>query len=357
MHSLSPDSTISHYRVKELIGRGGMGEIYKATDLHLGRVVALKTLSPNLTADQSAHQRFMREARAASILSHPSICTVFEVGKDGDLLFIAMQYVQGKTIHEMLALGPIPVETAVSYALNVAEALEEAHKNGVIHRDIKPSNIMVNDRGVAVVLDFGLAKQVAYLEAMSDESPAMMQVTTAATIVGTPQYMSPEQIRGEASDGRSDIFSFGTTLYEMLTGDRPFKGRSRIEVMHSVLNDEPKPISMIRPEVGCELNRIVEKALKKEPGMRYQSASELRLELVEYSQGERRFARGASVPSEGSFTATAETRILPTGSLGESTARILSPFISSRSLLILLIATGRTSQKTDDPSGTRTGRE
>lgn len=268
MSSLSPDSTISHYKIKELIGRGGMGEIYKAVDAELGRIVAIKTLSPALIADQSAQQRFLREARAASILSHPSICTVFEVGKEGDLVFIAMQYLQGRTIHELLAQGPLPIESALSYALDVAEALEEAHKNGVIHRDIKPSNIIVNERGSAVVLDFGLAKQVSsFSSALTDESPTMMHVTTAAAIIGTAPYMSPEQVRGEAVDARSDVFSFGATFYEMLSGVRPFSGRSQIEAMHAILHEEPKPLNKVRREVGRELERIVTRALKKEPGI------------------------------------------------------------------------------------------
>ena len=326
MSSLSPDSTISHYKIKELIGRGGMGEIYKAVDVELGRVVAIKTLSPALIADQSAQQRFLREARAASILSHPSICTVFEVGKEGDLVFIAMQYLKGRTIHDLLAQGPLPMESAVSYALDVAEALEEAHKNGVIHRDIKPSNIIVNERGSAVVLDFGLAKQVSsYSSALTDESPTMMHVTTAAAIIGTAPYMSPEQVRGEAVDARSDVFSFGATFYEMLSGVRPFSGRSQIEAMHAILHEEPKPLSKVRREVGKELERIVTRALKKEPGDRYDSVSELKLELIEYIQRKGLQIRSASRPTAENSSITVKTRILPTGSFASRTSRILSP--------------------------------
>ncbi|MEK6286319.1 MAG: protein kinase [Acidobacteriota bacterium] len=340
MSTLSPDSTISHYKIKELIGRGGMGEIYKAVDLELGRVVAIKTLSPELTADQNAHQRFLREARAASILSHPSICTVFEVGKEGDLVFIAMQYLQGRTIHELLTQGPMPIESAVSYALDVAEALEEAHKNGVIHRDIKPSNIIVNERGSAVVLDFGLAKQVSsYLSKLTDESPTMMHVTTAAAIIGTAPYMSPEQVRGEAVDARSDVFSFGATFYEMLSGVRPFTGRSSIEAMHAILHEEPKPLSKVRREVGRDLERIVTKAMKKEPADRYDSVNELKLELVEYIQSKGIQIRGASTrPSAVSSPMTIKTRILPTGSFVSTTSRILSPRVRLPVAVIVPIA-------------------
>jgi len=343
MSSLSPDSTISHYKIKELIGRGGMGEIYKAIDVELGRVVAIKTLSPALIADQSAQQRFLREARAASILSHPSICTVFEVGKDGDLVFIAMQYVQGRTIHDLLAQGPLPIEGAVSYALDVAEALEEAHKNGVIHRDIKPSNIIVNERGSAVVLDFGLAKQVpSYSSALTDESPTMMHVTTAATIIGTAPYMSPEQVRGEAVDARSDVFSFGATLYEMFSGVRPFSGRSQIEAMHAILHEEPKPLSKVRREVGRELERIVTRALKKEPRDRYDSVHDLKRELVEYVQSKGLRIRSASTrPPADNSSITVKTRILPTGPTGSfasRTSRILSPRVRLPVVVIALTA-------------------
>ena len=340
MSSLSPDSTISHYKIKELIGRGGMGEIYKAVDVELGRVVAIKTLSPALIADQNAQQRFLREARAASILSHPSICTVFEVGKAGDLVFIVMQYLQGRTIHDLLAQGPLPIESAVSYALDVAEALEEAHKNGVIHRDIKPSNIIVNERGSAVVLDFGLAKQVSsYSSALTDESPTMMHVTTAASIIGTAPYMSPEQVRSEAVDARSDVFSFGATLYEMLSGVRPFGGRSQIEAMHAILHEEPKPLSKVRREVGRELERIVTRALKKKPEDRYDSVHDLKLELVEYIQSKGLQIRTTSTrpPSENS-SITVKTRILPTGSFVSRTSRILAPRVRLPVAVIVLIA-------------------
>ena len=162
MSSLTAESVISHYRIKEMIGRGGMGEVYKAVDIQLGRVVALKTLLSSKAGDEDARRRFLREARAASILSHPSICTIYEVGQEGYLAFIAMQFVEGTTIHHILAKGPLRIEDALSYALDIADALEEAHRNGVIHRDIKPSNIIVNERGLAIVLDFGLAKQVGY---------------------------------------------------------------------------------------------------------------------------------------------------------------------------------------------------
>ena len=340
MSTLSPDSTISHYKIKELIGRGGMGEIYKAIDVELGRVVAIKTLSPQLTADQQARQRFLREARAASILSHPGICTVFEVGKEGSLVFIVMQYLKGRTIQELLKQGPLPLETALSYALDVSEALEEAHKNGVIHRDIKPSNIIVNERGSAIVLDFGLAKQVSsYLGALIDESPTMIPVTTTALIIGTPPYMSPEQVRGEAVDARSDVFSFGATLYQMLSGALPFRGRSQIEAMHAILHEEPKPLSKVRREVGRELARIVARSLRKEPADRYGSISELKAELIEYIQSKGlRVGSAGSRPAAGNSSITIKTRTFSTGSLASTTSRILSPRVRLPVAVIVLVA-------------------
>jgi serine/threonine protein kinase len=189
MSSLATDSRISHYKIKEMIGRGGMGEVYKAVDIQLGRVVALKTLLSAKSNDEDARRRFLREARAASILSHPSICTIYEVGQEGDIAFIAMQCVEGTTIQDMLSKGPLRIEDALSYALDVADALDEAHRNGLIHRDIKPSNIIVNERGLAVVLDFGLAKHVGFLPAQSEDTPTLLQVTTTATIVGTVPYI------------------------------------------------------------------------------------------------------------------------------------------------------------------------
>jgi Tol biopolymer transport system component len=336
MRSLAIDSTISHYRIKELIGRGGMGEVYKAVDIQLGRVVALKTLLSEKAADEDARRRFLREARAASILSHPSICTIYEVGQEGDVAFISMQYLEGNTIHDILAKGPLRIEDALSYALDIADALDEAHRNGVIHRDIKPSNIIVNERGLAVVLDFGLAKQVGYLPAQSEDTPTLLQVTTTATIVGTVPYMSPEQLRGEALDARSDIFSFGSTLYETLTGKLPFNGRSPIDVTHSILHSDPTPIHQARMDLDAELDAIVRKALQKEPDARYPSASELKADLAGYIQ--RKGLAVKSISSESSArVSTAQTQRFPTGRLGLTTGRTLPRYFSTRNLLILLL--------------------
>jgi len=284
--SLKPESTISHYKIKELIAVGGMGQVYRALDLQLGRVVALKTIRPVSSVDPHAHQRFLREARAASILSHPSICTIYEIGQEADLTFIAMQHVSGKTIEDMLSQGPLSIETILSCALDVIDALDEAHKHGVIHRDIKPSNIMLNDRGVAVVLDFGLAKQVSLTTESNEDLPTLVHLTAATTLLGTMPYMPPEEISGELLDARSDIFSFGVTLYEMLTGTRPFEGLHKVDLLHAILHDEPKPLPEVRPEVDASLNAIVSRTLMKKPSDRFQSASELREELAAYIQSQ-----------------------------------------------------------------------
>jgi len=284
MDRLRPGSTISHYRIKERIAKGGMGEVYKAVDLRLGRVVAVKVLNPALAGSEKARRRFLREARAASILSHPSICTIFEVGQEGELSFIIMEYVEGQNIKELLKHTLLPVDLALTYAAQVADALDEAHRKGIIHRDIKPSNIVINQRGIAVMLDFGLAKHIGETDSQDEDTPTMSQsvITTEASILGTMAYMSPEQVRGHRLDGRSDIFSFGTLLYEMLTGQLPFQGPSQVETLHAVLHHEPEPVTKLRPEVDAELAAVVHKALRKEAGERYQSAAELRQELLRF---------------------------------------------------------------------------
>ncbi|MFI5175813.1 MAG: protein kinase [Terriglobia bacterium] len=280
-----PGALISHYRIEGLIAPSGMGEVYRAVDIRLGRVVAIKVLPATSTASLTARKRFLREARAVSLLSHPNICTIFEVGEWEGRLFIVMQYLQGKTIKQLLAEKPaLPVENALSYAIDVTSALEEAHFKGVVHRDIKPSNIIVNEHGHAVVLDFGLAKLVQLPGSRDDEGATLSIVTREASILGTAPYMSPEQIRGEPVDPRSDIFSFGILLFELLGGQRPFIARSQIEVMSAILQADPPSLGKLRPEVDPPLEKIVQKALQKNPARRYGSASELKNALIDYTQ-------------------------------------------------------------------------
>jgi Tol biopolymer transport system component/serine/threonine protein kinase len=343
MSGLNPGSTILHYQIKELLGRGGMGEVYKAVDVQLGRMVALKTLSPALAADKTAHQRFLREARSASLLSHPSICTIFEVGQADDLIFIAMQLVRGRTLEAILSESTLPIETALAYAIDIADALDEAHRHGIIHRDIKPPNVIVNERGVAVVLDFGLAKQVRHFEGQGEEAPTLLPLTTATMILGTPAYMSPEQVRGDALDHRSDIFSFGILLYEMVTGKRPFGGASRIDLLHSILYDEPQQVVQAAPHALAEMDAIIKKSLMKNPADRYQSATELKNDLVNLIHEKGYAVRGISStpstarPATKDNSATVEMAV-PTGVLGAKTERIGSSPFPMRNALIALLA-------------------
>jgi len=279
-----PGTVLSRYRIQTWIARGGMADVYRAVDLQLGRTVAIKVLSPVLVADLEARRRFFREARAASALRHPNICAVYEVGEVGDIVFIAMPYIAGKTLKELLEEGPLPLERALGYALDIAEALEEAHRQGIIHRDIKPSNVIVDERDRAIVLDFGLAKRVRGEGQEAEDALTLSQITKTSALIGTTPYMSPEQVRGEPLDARSDIFSFGTLLYELLTGRRPFVGTTDVEILHAILHAEPEPMSALAPQVDFELERIVRKALRKDPADRYQTISELKEALLAFAR-------------------------------------------------------------------------
>lgn len=282
--SLQPGTVLSRYRIQAWIARGGMSDVYRAVDLQLGRTVALKVLSPSLIADSDARRRFFREARAASALRHPNICAIYEVGEVGDVVFIAMPYIAGKTLKELMDEGPPPIERALGYALDIAEALEEAHRHGIVHRDIKPSNVIVDERDRAIVLDFGLAKRVRWEGREADDALTLSQITRTSALIGTTPYMSPEQVRGEPLDARSDIFSFGTVLYELLTGRRPFVGATDVEVLHAILHAEPEPMHALAPHVDFELERIVRKALRKDPADRYQTISEMKHELMAFAR-------------------------------------------------------------------------
>jgi serine/threonine protein kinase/tetratricopeptide (TPR) repeat protein len=263
--------TILHYRLLKEIGKGGMGVVYKAEDTKLHRTVAVKALSSELLSDEKARSRFLREARAASAIDHPNICAVYEVNEADGVLFFVMQYVEGKTLKKLISGRALPVDQAMELSLQLAEAVAEAHRRNVIHRDIKSSNIMIDERGQARVLDFGLAKLV---DPNQDEVDvfARNDLTKAGTPFGTASYMSPEQARGEAADHRSDIFSLGVVMYEMAGGRLPFKGKTSVDVMHEVLHGEPQALE---PPVPQPWQQIIIKAMAKEPARRYQTASEL----------------------------------------------------------------------------------
>jgi TolB-like protein/Tfp pilus assembly protein PilF/tRNA A-37 threonylcarbamoyl transferase component Bud32 len=275
--------TFSHYRVIDKLGAGGMGEVYMAEDLVLGRRVALKFIAHSATTDQIAIDRFLREARTASALNHPHICTIHEVGSHEGRPFLVLELLQGQSLSEGIRGTPMPLEQLLALGIQIADALDVAHANGIVHRDIKPANIFVTHRGNAKVLDFGLAKLGAQFRvstaSMSTAPPDEDQITSPGTTLGTVAYMSPEQARGEAVDARSDLFSFGAVLYEMATGRRAFAGTTTAVVFDEILNRMPPPVSRFNPEMPPELERIIRKTLEKDKAFRYGSATELRADL------------------------------------------------------------------------------
>jgi serine/threonine protein kinase/tetratricopeptide (TPR) repeat protein len=306
--------TIAHYKIVGLLGTGGMGSVYEAEDADLGRRVAVKILSANLKDEASMLERFKREARAASALNHPGICTVYSIEQHGGQPFIVMELIKGSTLAEKMGRQPFEITELLDLGIQITDALESAHSKGIAHRDLKPANLMVNDRGQVKILDFGLAKvevaaslkgeDVSNLETAIGASP----LTMTGTVMGTVHYMSPEQARGQLTDARTDIFSLGAVLYQMATGTLPFQGDTQAVIYDAILNRDPIPLGQVNPSQPPELGRIIGRALEKDRALRYQNATDLKTELLrlkrDLDSGPRRAAElsdsksGSAKPAE-----------------------------------------------------------
>jgi len=277
--------TLGHYQVIEKVGEGGMGVVYKARDLHLSRLVALKVLPQEKVSDPERKRRFVKEARAASALNHPNIITVYDIDKEGAIDYMAMEYVSGQTLSQLIAGKGLQISNALKYAVQIADALAKAHAAGIVHRDLKPGNIMVTDDGLVKVLDFGLAK----LTQSKEQDPLGATVTAEPTtqqgvIVGTMNYMSPEQCQGKEIDARSDIFSFGVVLYEMVTGRQAFRGETGASTMAAILERDPTPPGEIVRDLPPEIERLITQCLRKDTDRRIQHMVDVKLSLLDLKE-------------------------------------------------------------------------
>src|ERR1051326_246437 len=293
--------TISHYKILEKLGEGGMGIVYKAEDIQLDRLVALKFLPSHLAASEQDKARFILEAKAASAINHPNICTIYSIDEHEGKLFIVMEFVDGRTLRDLTGgshEAQLQMKRAIDIAIQIADGLAAAHEKGIVHRDIKPENIMIRKDGIAQIMDFGLAKLRA-------SGSKITRLTKEGSTVGTAGYMSPEQVQGQDTDHRSDIFSYGVLLYELMTGQLPFKGVHETALAYEIVNVDPPPMSSVRPEIDPALDSIVGECLAKEPSERSQSVAEVGKDLRHYKRESSKQRMSRTFPAQSAVRQTA----------------------------------------------------